>query len=141
MIGNKIRGIGEIVLRVKDMEIMREFYVQTLGFELIRGDDHYTFLKLAEGHRGHTQILALFNAENETAFGKQLESVDHNSSPLHHLALEIDLEDYEVIHKELNEKNIPCVMESFNWVKWKSIFIQDPEGNIVEFVCYDPNIK
>ena len=24
------------------------------------------------------------------------------------------------------------------WVHWRSLYIEDPDGNEVEFVCYDP---
>ena len=138
MIGNKIRGLGEIVLRVRNMDVMRDFYVGSLGFESMRSDEHYTFLKLTEGYRGHTQVLALFDPDNTTAFGDTLHPVLQQASPLHHFALEIDREDYNDIINELESKNIEYVTESFGWVKWKSIFIKDPEENILEFVCYDP---
>ena len=140
MIGDNIRGVGEIVLRVQNMKHMREFYIDVLGFTSMRSDDHFTFLKLAEGHRGHTQVLALFDPGNVTAFGDTLEPVNNRTSPLHHFALEIDLENYDGIIAELETNNIEYVTETFSWVKWKSIFIRDPEENILEFVCYDPEI-
>ncbi|MCX2719520.1 VOC family protein [Lentiprolixibacter aurantiacus] len=140
MIGSRIKGLGEIVLRVKDMRLMRDFYVNTLGFAPMRTDEHYTFLKLAEGYRGHTQVLALFDAANSNAFGETLEPVANRASPLHHFALEIDSENFIEIVNFLEYSNIEYVTETFTWVKWKSIFIKDPEHNILELVCYDPEI-
>jgi hypothetical protein len=26
------------------------------------------------------------------------------------------------------------------WIGWRSIYIADPEGNVVEFVCYDQGV-
>ena len=49
MIGNKIKGLGEIVLRVNDMESMKNFYRETIGFELMHESDGFTFFKIADG--------------------------------------------------------------------------------------------
>jgi len=46
MIGNKIKGLGEIILRVNDMELMKYFYHKTIGFELISESENYIFSKL-----------------------------------------------------------------------------------------------
>lgn len=140
MLGNKIKGLGEIVLRVNNMELMCDFYQNGLGLELMRGSEDYTFFKIAEGYGGHNQTLALFAKTNLTAFGTELERIEPNHSSLHHVALEIDVKDYEEMIDLLKEQNIDFVTEVFEWVKWKSIFIKDPELNVVEFVCYDSNL-
>ena len=140
MVGNKIKGLGEIVLRVNDMELMKNFYQNILGLELIRGSKDYTFFKIAEGYGGHTQVIALFAKTNLNAFNEELGDIESKHSSLHHVALEVDATDYEGIISLLEEQNIDFVTEVFEWVKWKSIFIKDPELNIIEFVCYDSNL-
>ncbi len=140
MVGNKIKGLGEIVLRVNDMELMKNFYQNILGLELIRGSKDFTFFKIAEGYKGHTQVIALFAKTNLNAFNEELGEIESNHSSLHHVALEIDVKDYEDIIDLLKKQNIHFETEFFEWVKWKSIFIKDPEKNIVEFVCYDSTI-
>ena len=140
MVGNKIKGLGEIVLRVNDMELMKNFYQNILGLELIRGSKDYTFFKIAEGYGGHTQVIALFAKTNLNAFNEEFEGIESNRSSLHHIALEVDVQDYEEIIDLLKKQNIGFATEVFEWVKWKSIFIKDPEMNIVEFVCYDSAI-
>ena len=140
MIENKIKGLGEIVLRVNDMELMKSFYQNVLGLELIRGSEDYTFFKIAEGYKGHTQVIALFAKTNLNAFNEKLGNIESNRSSLHHVALEVDLKDYDDIIDLLKKQSIDFVTEVFEWVKWKSVFIKDPEKNIVEFVCYDSNI-
>ena len=141
MIRNKIKGLGEIVLRVNDMEVMKDFYQNILGLELMRSSNDYTFFKIADGFKGHTQIIALSSKTNLNAFNEELGAIKPNNSSLHHVALEIDAKDYDEIIKLLKEQNIGFVTEVFEWVKWKSIFIKDPEMNIIEFVCYDSNNK
>ena len=140
MIGNKIRGLGEIILRVKDMELMKNFYRTTIGFELMSESENFTFFKIAEGDGGHTQTLALFSKSNLNAFGEEFKSIQQENTTLHHFALEIDKKEYKEIKIFFNKENISYVTEIFEWVKWKSIFIKDPESNIIEFVCFDPEI-
>ena len=140
MIGKKVKGIGEIVLRVSDMELMKNFYRQTIGFELMHESDHFTFFKIATGVGGHTQTLALFAKDNLTAFKEELEVINPKHTTLHHFALEIEKSDYEEMLTFFKQSKIEYVTEVFEWVKWKSIFIKDPESNIVEFVCHDPEI-
>ncbi len=140
MIGNKVKGLGEIVLRVNDMESMKDFYGKTIGFELMYESDHYTFFKIADGVGGHTQTLALFAKNNLTAFGEELEAMKPENTTLHHFALEIEKSDYEELLILCKQSNIEYVTEVFEWVKWRSIFIKDPESNTVEFVCHDPEI-
>ncbi len=140
MIGNKVKGLGEIVLRVNDMESMKDFYGNTIGFELMYESDNYTFFKIADGVGGHTQTLALFAKNNLTAFGQELKAIEPKNTTLHHFALEIEKSDYEELLILCKQSNIEYVTEIFEWVKWRSIFIKDPESNIVEFVCHDPEI-
>lgn len=140
MIGNKIKGLGEIVLRVNDMVLMKNFYQKTIGFELMNESENYTFFKIADGVGGHTQTLALFAKNNLTAFGESLKAIKQEHTTLHHFALEIEKLDYEEVLVLCKKNKIKFVTKTFKWVKWKSIFIKDPESNIVEFVCHDPNI-
>ena len=140
MINNKVKGLGEIILRVKDMELMKKFYNQTIGLELINESENYTFFKIAVGYRGHNQTLALFAKSNLNAFNEKFRDIKIASSTLHHFALEIDKKDYQNILNFFKKNNIEYVTEIFEWIKWKSIFIKDPESNIVEFVCYDSEI-
>jgi catechol-2,3-dioxygenase len=27
------------------------------------------------------------------------------------------------------------------WVRWRSLYVHDPEGNLVELVCYDESVR
>ncbi|MCE7993298.1 MAG: VOC family protein [Roseivirga sp.] len=140
MIGHKIKGLGEIVLRVNDMELMKNFYLKAIGFELMNESEDFTFFKIADGTSGHTQVLALFARNNLTAFNEELKAIMPENTTLHHFALEIEKSDYEEILMLCKKNKFEYVTRVFEWVKWRSIFIKDPESNIVEFVCYDSGI-
>ena len=101
----------------------------------------FTFFKIAEGNAGHHQTLALVHKENPTAFEEKLNDINSKNSSLHHFALEIAKEDYDIFLLKCEELNLESTTEVFPWIKWKSVFIKDPENNIIEFVCYDENIQ
>lgn len=136
----KVKGLGEVILRVNDMDLMKNFYQQTIGLELINESKNFTFFKIADGYGGHHQTLALFAKSNLNAFQEKFGDVEIMSSTLHHFALEIDKNDYEELLHYFKNDEIAYVTEVFEWVQWKSIFIKDPESNIVEFVCHDPKV-
>ena len=59
---------------------------------------------------------------------------------LAHLAFEISLADYENEKRRLEQKGIKVFLFQAGWVHWRSLFFRDPEGNWVEFVCYDESV-
>ncbi|OJJ20818.1 glyoxalase [marine bacterium AO1-C] len=141
MIGKKIKGLGEVVIRVQNMALVADFYQNIIGLELIQQRGKYTFFKIAEGHAGHDQMLALFDVSIPTAFGETKAEILAHHTSLHHIALEIDKEDYNATLYKLEQAGVEVKTEVFEWVQWKSIFIKDPEMNIIEFVCFDDTIQ
>ena len=62
------------------------------------------------------------------------------STSLHHFALEIDLADYEPERARLHGLGLDVVTAEHRWCQWRSIYVRDPEGNVVELVCFDPSL-
>ena len=62
-------------------------------------------------------------------------------SSLHHLALNVDVEDQEAIISWLASHDLPCQSQVFGWIGWRGIFTEDPEGNTVEFVAHDDRFR
>jgi catechol-2,3-dioxygenase len=60
-----VRSLGEIALRVSDLEVMRDFYERVVGLELMRQFPGVAFFRLGDGYGGHTTILALFFRDPE----------------------------------------------------------------------------
>ncbi|MEE8458390.1 MAG: VOC family protein [Phycisphaerales bacterium] len=139
-----IRGLGEIALRVDDLDGMRAFYEDVVGLRLMKRFEHAVFLRIAEGYGGHTQILALFDraaAPNRPDFFETtFRGVDQPGSPLDHLAFEIDLSNIETERRRLESLGVEIKPDEFGFVHWRSIFFRDPEGNMVEFVAYDESV-
>ena len=132
----RIRGLGEIALRVADLDAMQRFYQEVVGLELLRRFDHAAFFRIADGYGGHTQILALFDRSAQAGY----RGLDSERTTVDHLAFEIDKADYEVEKARLEGLGVQVTTAEHAWVRWRSIYGDDPEGNTVEWVCYDESI-
>lgn len=138
-----VKGLGEVALRVRNLEAMQEFYDKVIGLELLgRFENVIVFFRIAPGFGGHTQSLALFN---QSAGGdhasRSYTGLDPEKSTLHHLAFTIELADYEPMKGRLQNLGLEVETSEHPWVHYRSLFIADPEGNVVEFVCYDENVR
>ena len=126
-----VKALGGIALRVNDLEVMRKFYGETFGLEEIGDFGHIAFFKIADGYAGHTAILALF--KRDIKIDARIGSVDH-------IAFTIALEDYESEKARLEGLGLAVSTAEHGWVQWRSLYVEDPEGNLVELVCYDSSI-
>ena len=127
-----VRALGEIALRVNDLAAMRAYYAETFGLEEIGGTDQMAFFKLADGYAGHSAILALFDRGV---------AVDASVSTVDHFAFTIELADYAAEKARLEGLGLEVRVAEHAWVQWRSLFVDDPEGNTVELVCFDPSIR
>ena len=138
-----IKALGEVVLRVRDMDSMQEFYEKVVGLELLaRYESVMAFFRIAPDYEGHTQTLALFdqfgNADHPSL---HYTGVDSEKSPLHHMAFTISLSDYKVEKERLQNLGLDVETVEHTWQHYRSLYITDPEGNVVEFVCYDASVR
>ncbi len=133
----KIRGLGEIAIRCIDIGKMKDFYQSILGLEVLPGDyrDGIVFFRIAEGFGGHTTVLALF--QDDATDQKQM---GHDSGSLHHLALSLPFEEQEAAMQWFESHGIEYKVEQFDWIGWRGVFVNDPEGNHVELVAYDQSM-
>jgi len=77
----RIRGLGEVSIRVNDLAAMCAFYEDVVGLKVLRREASYVFFEIADGYGGHSQNPALFDAGERTLPQRkvrdaQLESVD-----------------------------------------------------------------
>jgi catechol 2,3-dioxygenase-like lactoylglutathione lyase family enzyme len=133
------RGVGEVVLRVRDLDTMIGFYRDVLGLELLkRFDDGIAFMKVADGSGGHTQIVGFFKNELPSNFKRRAWSGhEPDRTTLHHFALEIPLEEYDSALAYFDTAGIEIDTAIHRWIGWRSIYVRDPEENTVELVCFD----
>lgn len=140
--GFKPRALGEIAIRCDDIVQMAQFYQDIIGLERLssRADGNIIFFKISEGFNGHTTVLALFDrALGPNPSTKSL--VTGANSALHHLALSLPYEEQEATMRWYAHNNQPYTVEIFDWIGWRGVFTQDPEGNTVELVAYQAALK
>ena len=131
-----IKGLGEFALRVDNLDIMQKFYEQAVGLEVLNRSDDAVFFKVADGYGGHSQVLVLFDRSKQPGYS----GIDAAKSTVDHIALEIDLADFEAEKNRLEGMGILLTTAEHSWVHWRSLYFKDPEGNEVELVCYDEQV-
>jgi len=138
-----IKALGEVVLRVRDMDTMQEFYEKVVGLELLeRSENIMAFFRISPDYEGHTQTLALFDQSGKADHRSlHYTGVDSEKSPLHHMAFTISLSDYEAEKERLQNLGLDVETVQHIWQHYRSLYITDPEKNVVEFVCYDASVR
>jgi catechol-2,3-dioxygenase len=136
MATRKIKALGEIALRVNDLDAMQAFYQDVIGLELMRRFPDAAFFKIADGYGGHTQILALFDRSSQSDYT----GLSAAQTTVDHIAFTIAREDFESERGRLEALGCKLTFADHDWVHWRSLYVRDPEGNNVEFVYYDPSV-
>jgi catechol 2,3-dioxygenase-like lactoylglutathione lyase family enzyme len=124
------KRLGEVALRVEDMQPMIAFYRDVIQLTLVLEKKHMAFFEIAPGFAGHTSVLALFHRSVDPVPGGSLD----------HIAFSIALKDFEPEVQRLEAMGYTVTRKQHNWMQWRSMYIDDPEGNEVEFVCFDPSV-
>ncbi len=137
----RVKGLGEVSIRVDDLDKMQEFYENVVGLEVLRREDSFVFFRIADGYGGHSQNLALFTADDLGFIETKLPRIMPNESTLHHIALNVALEDFEGEKKRLEGLGVKPLATVHEWLHVRSMYFPDPEGNLLEFVSYDANVK
>jgi len=138
---SRIKGLGEVSIRVEDLEAMQKFYEGVVGLEVLRREESYVFFKIAEGYGGHTQNLALFDAADRTFLENKSSQLSQEGTTLHHIALNISLGDFESEKRRLEGLGLMVHATEHAWLHVRSLYFADPEGNLLELVCYDESVR
>jgi len=136
----RVKGLGEVSVRVKNLDIMQKFYEEVIGLDVIGREESYVFFRIADGYGGHSQNLALFAATNLGFLETKSPELRPENTTLHHIALNIALEDYETEKTRLEALGLTVEATDHAWLHVRSLYFPDPEGNLLEFVCYDASV-
>jgi catechol 2,3-dioxygenase len=120
------KKLGHIVLKVRDAQKSKDFYMRTLGLKLAHEDlDRGTvFLSFGEQHHD----LALFEPVTGTP-------PDRTQPGLHHSAWQLgSFEELQAAYRELRAMGI-AVESTVEHNVTRSVYFPDPDGNRVELYC------
>ena len=149
-----ITGVAEVVLSVRDLPAMREFYREVLGFpvhseatipypgeEEPKGQPTISFLTIRDvdtplGRNGHPQLLALIDHRRHAHARTRLVGHDVARSTLNHLAFEIPPGSYRAHLDRLESLGLAPEQSEFPDMEARAIFFCDPEGNRLELICH-----
>jgi catechol-2,3-dioxygenase len=125
----KLTGIAEIVLWTNDQQASLNFYRDLLGLEVISPPQMpNAFLKVGGGSDTIPQMIVLVpkpaNHQNQPA-GNQL----------HHLAFKLESADFDTMHQRFVEAGYSPRGGIHPVLPSRTMYIDDPDGNEVEFIC------
>lgn len=130
-------ALGEIALRTESLDEMVAFYQEVVGLHLIEpfetGDTN-AFFTLGESAGGHAAVFVLFDRTNTDDYSP----VDQRRTTLDHLAFTVDPDAFDSEAERLQEAGLDLTFAYHDWVQWRSLYFDDPDGNRVEFVCFEP---
>ena len=66
--------------------------------------------------------------------------LNSQESTLHHIALNISLEDFVSEKMRLEDLGLKVNATEHEWLHVRSLYFADPERNLLEFVCYDADV-
>ena len=130
-----IVGIGHVVLKVRDLERSKAFYMEDLGFKLAGTKEGMIFLRCSGSHHD----LALLELGS-----KALTPSDHHLG-MFHMAFRVpSFLKLKEAYKTLRDKGVIYIGATDHVVS-KSLYIADPDGNVIELyswrsVCRSPQL-
>lgn len=124
----EITRINHAGLRVRDMEVARQFYGQ-LGFEFIVGPVGPEPVAIIE-HPSGVNFNLILNASEDASEHNVLMDEPEKHTGFTHIALEIT--DAEAVEKQILALGIE-ITERVEFEGAKFFFIRDPDGNVIEF--------
>lgn len=126
-----VRHIDHLVLRVHDLEVSVNFYVSVLGCEVVRRRDDLGLIHIQTG----TSMIDLVSIDGPLGSkGGAAPAADARN--LDHLCLRVEPFDEAVILRHLAEHHIqpsgPATINFGAEGEGLSLYIEDPDGNVVE---------
>lgn len=128
-------GIAEIVLWTANKDASLAFYRDLLGLEVISPLSlPNVFLKVSDGSAGIPQMIVLVPKSDEV-------KARPSGYQLHHLAFELAPEDFDAQHAVLVAAGYQPRDGRHPVFPSRTMYIDDPDGNEVEFICHDASIS
>jgi hypothetical protein len=103
-----------------------------LSYFLTEGVPRFEHVRLVS----QSEVLDLFGRSSSAGY----RGLYAATSTVAHIAFEIALADYESEKARFESLGVTVTTAEHAWVHWGSLYVFDPDGNEVEWVCYDESI-
>ena len=125
-----IRGLAEVVLWVHDLPASLAFYHDLLGLPVISPPERTNpiFLQAGPGTAGIPAMVVLVQLPPGAPPFSQPRT-------LHHLALEVAAADFDALNDHLVASGRQPRTGQHPVIPSRTLYINDPDGNEVEFIC------
>jgi lactoylglutathione lyase len=128
LILKEITRINHVGLRVRDLNVAREFY-EKLGFEFLGGPMGPEPVAIVE-HPSGVNINFILNASTNASPTNVLMDDAEKHTGFTHIALEIT--DADAVERQLGAHGIE-ITERVEFEGAKFFFVRDPDDNVIEF--------
>ena len=138
-----VTGIAEVSLRVHDLDLMRRFYEQVIGLQVLRENQESSGKAIFYAVGAGDENLALFEEKLIGWFTRDKSpQIDPKLTTLSHFAFSIALDDFESEKKRIEQLGIEIAHSGIGeWMHARMFYFFDPEGNLIEFKSYDESIR
>src|SRR5512146_1539383 len=117
-----VKGLGEVAVRVKDLDAMCKFYEEVVGLAILDRQDNYVFFRIADGYGGHSQNLALFTAGSLDFLEPKSVDLSPERTTLHHIAFNLALDDFESERWRLAGLGLKVHATTHAWLHCRSLY-------------------
>ncbi len=128
-----IRGLGEVVLWVRDMDRALAFYRDVLGLEVMSPPDMRgaRFLRAGAAAVSCPQQIVLVPLPSEAASFPNA----REQRPLHHLGFEVAPEEFDAWRARLETQGFSPRLGEHPFLPLRGMYLDDPDGNEVELIA------
>ena len=129
--GFKVRRVGHLVLRVKDVARSRRFFEEVLGFPVVAQNERGMVFFSTDVKDNH-HMLAIMPAKE----GATMPSPEHIG--MQHVSFEHgSFAELQEAYRRFKEKDVNIVYTTFHGIT-KSVYFNDPDGNTLEVYANVP---
>lgn len=127
-----------LAIPVDDLASCRTFYRDTLGCKEGRSSDHWVDFNFF----GHQLVIHL---KQDTQPKVPTNTVDGKQVPIPHFGVVLDMDTFNELAKQLQEKNVEFIIAPYTRFKGlvgeqATMFFKDPSSNALEFKAFaDPS--
>jgi catechol 2,3-dioxygenase len=126
-----IRRVGHLVLRVKDVERSKRFFEEVLNLPVVGQNERGMVFFSADAEDNH-HMLAIMPAKEGAAMPSP------GNVGMQHVSFELgSFAELQQAYRRFKEKGVTICNTTYHGVS-KSVYFNDPDGNMLEVYCNVP---